>query len=46
MSPKDVVYGIFHVAGSLRVQGPQRLKFAFDEAVLKLRGRRAQRRSC
>ena len=42
MSPQDFVYGVFCVAGTLRVQGPQRLKFSFDEAMLKLRDRRAQ----
>ena len=41
MSPQDFVYGVFYVAGTLRVQGPQRLKFSFDEAMLKLRDRRA-----
>lgn len=41
MSPQDFVFGVFYVAGSLRVQGPQRLKFSFDEAMLKLRDRRA-----
>ncbi|KAK9828371.1 hypothetical protein WJX81_000530 [Elliptochloris bilobata] len=39
MSPADVVFGAFYVVGSLRVQGPQRLKFSFDEAMLKLRDR-------